>query len=168
MPTPEHQLENALVEKLRCLKYEYRQDVRDRATLDQNFREKFEALNQVSLTDGEFPRLLEEIIPPDVFIAARTTQERNSFTRGDGTAFNYTLVNIKDRCKNKSEVVNQLRINTGNSYDRYDVILLINGVPVAQIELKTVGISPRRAMEHIVDFKNDPGNGYTKTLALAA
>jgi type I restriction enzyme R subunit len=164
MPTPEHQLENALIEKLRGLKYEYRQDIRNRAALEQNFREKFEALNQVRLTDGEFPRLLEEIITPDVFTAARTIRERNSFTRDDGTPLNYTLVNIKDWCKNTFEVVNQLRINTDNSHHRYDVILLINGVPVAQIELKTLGISPRRAMEQIVDYKNDPGNGYTRTL----
>jgi type I restriction enzyme R subunit len=42
--------------------------------------------------------------------------------------------------------------------------MLINGVPCVQIELKTLGISPRRAMEQIVEYKNDPGNGYTKTL----
>ncbi len=44
------------------------------------------------------------------------------------------------------------------------MILLINGVPCVQIELKTLGISPRRAMEQIVEYKHDPGNGYTKTL----
>jgi type I restriction enzyme R subunit len=44
------------------------------------------------------------------------------------------------------------------------VILLINGVPCVQIELKTLGVNPRRAMEQIVEYKNDPGNGYTKTL----
>ena len=43
-------------------------------------------------------------------------------------------------------------------------MLLINGVPVVQIELKALGISPRRAMEQIVEYKNDPGNGYTNTL----
>ena len=57
-----------------------------------------------------------------------------------------------------------MRVNTDNSHHRYDVILLINGVPVVQIELKTLAISPRRAMQQIVDYKNDPGNGYTKTL----
>ena len=164
MPTPEHQLEEALIEKLRSLKYEYRPDIRDRAALEKNFREKFEALNRVTLTPGEFPRLLEEVITPDVFTAARTLRERNSFTRDDGTPLNFTLVNTKDWCKNTFEVVNQLRINTDNSHHRYDVILLINGVPAVQIELKTLGISPRRAMEQIVDYKNDPGNGYTKTL----
>ena len=164
MPTPERQLEEQLIEKLRGLKYEYRSDIRDRATVEKNFREKFEALNRVRLTEGEFRRLLDEIITPDVFAAARILRERNSFTRDDGTPLNYTLVNIKDWCKNSFEVINQLRINTDNSHHRYDVLLLINGVPVVQIELKTLGISPRRAMEQIVDYKNDPGNGYTRTL----
>jgi len=160
----ELEIEQALIKKLEDLKYSYCPYIRDRATLEQNFRSKFEALNQVRLTDSEFSRLLDEIITPDVFTAARTLRERNSFTRDDGTPLNYTLVNIKDWCKNTFEVVHQLRINTNNSHHRYDVILLINGIPVVQIELKTLGISPRRAMEQIVDYKNDPGNGYTKTL----
>src|SRR5205823_5446687 len=136
----------------------------DRATLEKNFRAKFEALNRVRLTDGEFQRFLEKIITPDVFAAARTLREINSFTRDDGTPLNYTLVNIKDWCKNTFEVVSQLRINTDNSHHRYDVLLLINGVPAVQIELKTLGINPRRAMEQIIEYKNDPGNGYTRTL----
>ena len=160
----ENQIEQDLISKLSDLKYVYRDDIRDRAALERNFREKFQELNRVSLTDGEFTRLLESIITPDVFTAARTLRERNSFERDDGTPLNYTLVNIKDWCKNTFEVINQLRINTDNSHHRYDVILLINGVPVAQIELKTLAITPRRAMQQIVDYKNDPGNGYSKTL----
>ncbi len=160
----EGDLETALIETLRSLKYTYRPDIRDRASLEANFRERFEALNRVNLTDGEFRRLLDEIVTPDVYEAARSIRNREAFVRDDGTPLNYTLVNIKDWCKNDFEVVNQLRINTDNSHHRYDVILLINGVPVVQIELKTLGISPRRAMEQIVDYKKDPGNGYTKTL----
>ena len=164
MSTFEQQLEDRLVEKLRNLNYRYRPDIRDRAALEQNFREKFEELNRVHLTDGEFGRLLGEIVTQDVFTAARTLRERNSFTRDDDTPLNYTLVNIKDWCKNSFEVINQLRINTDNSHHRYDVILLINGLPVVQIELKTLGVSPRRAMEQIVNYKKDPGNGYARTL----
>ncbi|WP_111559717.1 type I restriction endonuclease subunit R [Paracoccus sediminilitoris] len=164
MSKAERDLEEDLVAKLRDLKYEYRPDIRDRASLEANFRRKFEQLNRVTLTDGEFQRLLDEIVTSDVFTAARTLRERNNFTRDDGTPLNYTLVNIRDWCKNSFEVVNQLRINTDNSHHRYDVVLLINGVPVVQIELKTLGISPRRAMEQIVEYKNDPGNGYTKTI----
>src|SRR3954451_12036844 len=164
MTSSEYQLEEHLVQKLRDLKYDHRADIRDRATLERNFREKFQALNRVELTDGKFQRLLDEIITPDVFSAAKTLRTITSFTRDDGTPLNYTLVNIKDWCKNTFEIVNQLRINTDNSHHRYDVILLLNGVPVVQIELKALGISPRRAMEQIVEYKNDPGNGYTRTL----
>ena len=160
----EQQIEQALIDKLGDLKYTYRPDIRDRAALEHNFRQHFEALNRVHLTDSEFHRLLDSIITPDVFAAARHLRERNSFERDDGTPLYYTLVNIKDWCKNNFEVAKQLRINTDYSHHRYDVILLINGVPVVQIELKTLQISPRRAMQQIVDYKNDPGNGYNKTL----
>ena len=153
-----------LISKLQELKYSYREDIRDRATLEANLREKFQQLNRVKLTDEEFARLLEEIVTPDVFTAAQTLRTRNSFTREDGTPLNYTLVNLDDWCKNSFEVVNQLRINTDYSHHRFDVVLLINGVPVVQIELKTLGINPRRAIEQVVDYKTDPGNGFTRTL----
>jgi len=162
--TKEQQIEQSLISKLEDLKYTYREDIRDKAALEQNFRQKFEALNRVRLTDAEFNRLRDEIITADVFTAAQALREKGKFTREDGTPLEFTLVNIKDWCKNDFEVINQLRINTDNSFQRYDVILLINGVPVVQIELKTLQISPRRAMEQIVDYKNDPGNGYTNSL----
>jgi type I restriction enzyme R subunit len=164
MTTTESKIEQDLISKLEELKYIYRPEIRDRAALEQNFRQHFEALNRVHLTASEFARLLESIVTPDVFAAAKHLRERNSFERDDGTPLYYTLVNIKDWCKNNFEVINQLRINTDYSHHRFDVILLINGVPVTQIELKTLAISPRRAMQQIVEYKNDPGNGYTKTL----
>ena len=160
----EEHIEYGFIGKLQRLKYAYRDDIRDRTALEKNFREKFEALNRVKLTDAEFARLLDQIVTPDVFAAAKTLRNINDFTRDDGTPLNYTLVNIKDWCKNHFEVIHQLRINTDNSHHRYDVILLINGVPCVQIELKTLGVNPRRAMEQIVEYKQDPGNGYTKTL----
>ncbi|WPD21861.1 MAG: type I restriction endonuclease subunit R [Candidatus Electrothrix scaldis] len=160
----EQEIEQSLIEKLDDLKYTYRQDIRDRTGLEQNFRQHFEALNRVHLTDNEFPRLLEQLITPDVFVAARHLRELNTFERDDGTPLHYTLVNVTDWCKNSFEVVNQLRINTDNSHHRYDVLLLINGIPVVQIELKTLALNPRRAMQQVVDYKNDPGNGYGKTL----
>lgn len=162
--TTENQIEQDLIAKLIDLKYTYRPDIRDRETLEQNFRKKFEALNMVSLTDAEFARLRDSIVTNDVFAASKTLRTRNTFIREDGTRLHYTLVNIKDWCKNDYEVINQLRINTENSHHRYDVILLINGVPVVQIELKTLQVSPRRAMQQIVDYKNDPGNGYGNSL----
>lgn len=162
--TKEYQIEENLIEQLKELKYTYRSDIKDRKALEQNFKAKFEALNRVRLSESEFLRLREEIIEPDVFAASKKLRERQYFQREDGTPLHYTLVNIKDWCKNDFEVISQVRINTENSHQRYDIILLINGLPVVQIELKKLDVSHRKAMQQIVDYKNDPGNGYTNTL----
>ena len=162
--TKEAQIEENLISRLEDLKYTYRPDIRDRVSLEENFRKKFEALNRVNLTDAEFARLRDEIVSPDVFAASKKLRQRNTFMREDGTPLQYTLVNIREWCKNEFEVINQLRSNTENSHHRYDVMLLMNGIPVVQIELKTLQISPRRAMQQIVDYKSDPGNGYTNSL----
>lgn len=163
--TKEIQTEENLVKQLtEELKYTYRPDIVDRKTLEENFKAKFEALNRVRLTEYEFLRLREEIINPDVFATSKLLREQQYFQREDGTPLHFTLVNIKDWCKNDYEVIRQLRINTENSHQRYDVILLINGLPVVQIELKKLDISPRKAMQQIVDYKNEPGNGYSNSL----
>jgi len=160
----EPEIERALIDQLNALKYTYRSDIRDRDALERNFREKFEALNRVKLTDSEFTRLLEEIVTPDVFANAERLRNRNTFDREDGTPLYYQLIDVRDWCKNSYEVINQLRMNTRRSYHRYDVILLINGLPLVQIELKSLQISPRKAMKQIIDYRNDPGNGYTNSL----
>jgi type I restriction enzyme, R subunit len=160
----ENHIEINLIEQLKGLKYIYRPDIVDRKTLEQNFKTKFESLNRVRLSDNEFLRLREEIIQPDVYKASKLLRERQYFQREDGTPLHYTLVNIKDWCKNDFEVISQLRINTENSHQRYDIILLINGLPVVQIELKKFDKSPRKAMQQIVDYKNEPGNGYGNSL----
>lgn len=160
----ESQIENALIEQLKGLKYTYRPDIIDRKSLEQNFKLKFEHLNRVHLSDNEFLRLKEEIINADVFSASKFLREKQYFQREDGTPLHYTLVNIQDWCKNGFELINQLKINTENSNQRYDVIILINGLPLVQIELKRLDISPRKAMQQIVDYKNEPGNGYGNSL----
>ncbi len=160
----EQQMEQSLINKLTDLKYIYRHDIKDNDALERNFREKFEALNHVKLTDTEFARLLDSIISPDVFTCSERLRHLNTFEREDGTPLHYQLVNLKDWCKNSFEVVNQLRINTKSSFHRYDVILLLNGLPLVQVELKSLAVSPRRAMQQITQYKEDPGNGYTNTL----
>ncbi len=162
--TKEAQIEDNFIAKLKDLKYTYRPNIRDRMSLEENFRKKFEALNRCKLTSSEFARLRDDIINPDVFTTSRQLRERNTFIREDGTPLQYTLVNIKDWCKNDFEVIHQLRMNTENSYHRYDVLLLINGIPVVQVELKTLEVSPRKAMKQIVDYKSDLSNGYTNSL----
>lgn len=160
----ERDIEKHLIDKLVAEKYIYRPDIRTVEALDNNFREKFNKLNSVNLSDSEFERLKSEIITPDVFANADRLRKMNEFIRDDDTPLTYTLVNIRDWCKNDYEIVNQLRINNDKSYHRYDVNILINGIPVVHIELKTLDIVPRRAMEQIVQYKNDVGNGFTNTL----
>ena len=160
----EQQIENSFIEKLVSLGYVYRTDIKDRYDLENNFKEHFQRLNRVKLSEDEFTRLKTEIITADVFSASKLLREINTFKRDDDTPLQYSLVNIRDWCKNEFEVINQLRINTENSHHRYDVIILINGIPVVQIELKSLQITPKRAMEQIVEYKNDEGNGYTNSL----
>src|SRR5690606_24350999 len=123
-----------------------RPDIIDRKSLEQNFRSKFEALNRVRMTDSEFLRLREEIIEPDVFKASRKLREQQFFQREDGTPLHYTLVNNKDWCKNDFQIISQLLINTIDNRLRFDIILLNNRLPVVQIELNRLDISPRKAM----------------------
>lgn len=160
----EAQLEQQFIEKLQELKYTYRNDIHDLKSLEKNFREKFERLNFVSLSDDEFSKLLQENITSDVFTASKHLREKQTFVRNDGTTFDYSLVNLRDWCKNEYEVINQLTINTDNSHHRYDVVILINGLPLVQIELKRHSVSPLKAVEQIVRYKQDRGNGYTNTL----
>lgn len=122
----EKQIELSFIEKLKELKYIYREDIKDKASLEENFRKRFQELNRVRLSDSEFARLKESIITPDVFSAAKILRETNTFKRDDDTPLQYTLVNTNDWCKNEYEVINQLRINTENSHHRYDVIILIS------------------------------------------
>lgn len=160
----ERQIEDSFIGKLEKLNYIYRDDIKDKAALEQNFRNHFQNLNRVNLSDSEFERLKESILTSDIFAAAKQLRETNTFQRDDDTPLQYTLVNTADWCKNEYEIINQLRINTENSYHRYDVMILINGIPVVQVELKSLEITPKRAMEQIVAYKNDPGNGYTNSL----
>lgn len=163
-PQKESQIEQHFIRHLEGLGYVYRKDIKDRASLEQNFRNKFEALNQVQLTDGEFERLMEKIVRADVYEASKTLRDKVEINHDDGTTRFYPLVNLQNWCKNDYEVINQLRINTHSSYHRYDVIILVNGLPLVQVELKAHGVSPRVAIKQIVDYKNDRANGYEHTL----
>lgn len=162
--TRESEIETKFIEQLLKQSYIYRGDIKDRYDLEENFRNHFNNLNRVNLSDKEFANLKASIIKDNIFDVSKILRAENYMEREDGTPLFYSLVNKKDWCKNEFEVVNQLRINTENSYHRYDVIILINGLPIVQIELKEYATNPKRAMEQIIKYKNDIGNGYTNSL----
>lgn len=163
-PQKESQIEQHFIRHLEGLGYKYCKDIKNQASLEANFRNKFEALNNVRLTDGEFKRLMDNIVSSDVYKASKTLRDKVEVVHDDGTTQFYPLVNLQNWCKNDYEVINQLRINTHSSYHRYDVIILVNGLPLVQVELKAHGVSPRVAIKQIVDYKNDRANGYEHTL----
>jgi len=113
MTTSEQQIELDLIAKLCDLKYTYRPDIRDRTALEANFRAKFEAINQVRLTDSEFQRLRDSIVTDDVYNAAKTPRNINSFERDDGIQLNYTLVNnpglVQERLRSHQPATHQHR-----------------------------------------------------------
>lgn len=162
--TREAEIEAQFIEQLVRQGYIYRENIKDRYDLEDNFRNHFNKLNRVNLSNKEFANLKASIIKDDIFDVSKILRAENYMEREDGTPLFYSLVNKKDWCKNEFEVVNQLRINTENSFHRYDVIILINGIPVVQVELKEYATNPKRAMEQIVKYKNDIGNGYTNSL----
>ncbi len=164
--TKEKNIEEQFIQKLQDLKYTYRPDIRSVDELNQNFKQKFEELNKVHLSDSEFQRLLENIISKDVFIASNNLRKKHTLIRDDNTPLHYTLIDISshDWCKNSFEVINQLNKTDPKYHHRYDVIILLNGLPLVHVELKTLQVSPRRAIEQIVNYKKDINNGYTKTL----
>ncbi len=164
MKREEDKFENFVIEELRKYAYTYREDIIDRASLEKNFREKFNALNKVTLADPEFARLLQEIVTVDVFKASKTLRTQGYLERDDGTPLYYTLVNHKDWCKNSYEIINQARFSTDYSHHNYDVVILLNGVPVVHIELKSHKVSARNAIAQIVKYKKDHGSSYTRTL----
>ena len=140
----ENQIEDRFIRHLKGLGYVHRTDIKDRASLEENFRNKFEALNGVRLTDGEFERLMRSIISSDVYEASKTLRDKGILTRDDGTTLYYSLVNLQNWCKNEYEVINQLRINTHSSHHRYDVIILRHSFATRCIEsgcdYKTVSV----------------------------
>lgn len=101
----EAHIEERFIAKLVSLKYTHRPDIHSLDALEANFREKFERLNAVNLSDSEFARLLDLITTPDVYKSAELLRGINSFERDDGTPLNFSLVNIKDWCKNDYEIV---------------------------------------------------------------
>ncbi|UTH02865.1 type I restriction endonuclease subunit R [Macrococcoides canis] len=137
-------LEKDVMERLVDLGYERVNIVND-IQLKDNFRNilnerHMDKLNNEPLTDREFERLMTQINGKSVFESAQILRDKFVLKRDDETEVYLEFFNTKKWCQNKFQVTNQIAVN--DKYKgRYDVTLLINGLPILQMELKRSGIA---------------------------
>jgi len=158
MTPPERQLEEQLIEKLVGLKYEYRPSIRNRAALDQNFREKFEALNRVRLTNAEFARLLDEVVTPDVYYFANNNTRHFAFNADERFLPVYEFA---DEANRKITHLDEFaatflkKCDLGRTISRYMVLI---ATEQKLMIMRTYHVS---AVQHMVKcIDEDNGNGY--------
>lgn len=140
-------LENNLIKQLRGLGYAS-VTILDGEALVSNLQSQLEVFNETTFTDKEFDAILNHLAKGNVFEKAKTLRDRFQLTKEDGTSFYVRFFNADDNSKNLFQVSSQ--ITQKGLYDnRYDVTLLVNGLPLVQIELKRSGIEIKEAFNQI-------------------
>lgn len=148
MPTQsEAQLEESLITRLGALGWAP-VALRDEAAVIANLKAQLEAHNGLTLTEGEFARVLNHLDKGTVFERAKTLRDRYHLIREDGSSEFIEFMNTREWCQNCYQVANQL--GAGDTYrNRYDVTLLVNGLPLVQIELKRRGLELKEAFNQV-------------------
>lgn len=140
-------LEANLIQKLSENGYE-RVNISDEKELVANFRIQLEKLNKIELTDDEFDRILIHLDEGTIFDKAKKLRDYFPLKREGEPTIYIKFLNQKEWCKNIFQVTNQVTVN-GKYQNRYDVTLLINGLPLVQIELKRRGMPLKEAFNQI-------------------
>lgn len=122
--------------------------VHDGDTLLANLKSQLERFNKTSFTAKEFDAVLNHLAKGNVFEKAKTLRDWFNLTKEDGTTFYVRFFNNEDWSKNLYQVTNQVQ-QQGSFLNRYDVTLLVNGLPLVQIELKRKGIEIKEAFNQI-------------------
>ncbi len=144
---PEQLLENGLIDQLQSLGYEL-VTLKEEADLVQNFKRQIEKHNKVELTEAEFNQIMLYINKGNIFERAKTLRSRIPYVNSLGENKTIQLLESKNWCKNEFQVANQITMK--GSYDnRYDVTILINGLPLVQVELKRRGLELKEAFNQI-------------------
>lgn len=154
----EAQMEEALITQLDRNGIRYEPDITNEDALIANFRSRIESLNDLSFTDGEWDRFLNLIKGyKGVLAKTRLFQEERvvAFKLDDGQDANIRIVDEYDPLRNTLQVINQYRAEGGKRRNRYDVTILMNGLPVLQIELKRRGVSIKEAFNQIERYQNE-------------
>ena len=144
---PEQLLENNLIDQLTGLGYQ-RIILRDEQEVVLNFKQQIEKHNNTTLTDAEFKQILIYINKGNTFERAKTLRSRIPYVNDLGENKTIQLLDSKHWCKNEFQVANQISMK-GNYDNRYDVTILINGLPLVQIELKRRGLELKEAFNQI-------------------
>lgn len=144
----EAQLEENLIKRLVGLGYD-RVTIRDSAELHANLKSQLEKHNGFSLSDDEFARVLNALGKGNVFDKATTLRQPKILIHGDDGKPRYIdLLNTDHWCQNQYQVTHQISVE-GRYKNRYDVTLLVNGLPLVQIELKRRGVELKQAFNQI-------------------
>ncbi|HEL1580324.1 TPA: type I restriction endonuclease subunit R [Streptococcus suis] len=158
----EADLEKELIADLQQQGYEYLNYLTTPEALLGNLRTQMETLNRVSFTDAEWQRFLDEYLnKPSESLIDRTRKLHDDhvydFIFDDGHIQNIYLWDKKNISRNKLQVINQMK-QTGTSANRYDVTLLVNGLPLVQIELKKRGVAIREAFNQVHRYSKESFN----------
>lgn len=165
----EAKLEDRMIDQLRRQGYNYI-EINDVKELEQNFRNQVNLHNKVELkgkdlSDKEFEKLMIKISGKSIFQSAKELRQKHDIIRDDGTIAYIELFNTKEWCKNLFQVTHQTTVE-GKYVNRYDVTILINGLPLVQIELKRRGIDMKEAFDQIKRYKNHSYNGLYRFIQL--
>lgn len=143
----EAQLETALIQRLNDLGWAS-VAIPDNAALEANLRAQLEGHNGLRFSDGEFRTILNHLGKGSTFEKAKTLRDRMALQRDDGTTAYVQFFNTREWCRNRYQVTSQVT-QMGSYQTRYDVTLLVNGLPLIQIELKRRGMELKEAFNQI-------------------
>lgn len=152
-------LENEFIRLLQGQGYEYIQ-VRSEAELIQNLRRQLEALNRMTFTEEEWKRFFKNnLAGANEGIVEKTRKIQSDHVqplqRDDGTSKNVYLLDKKNIHNNRLQVLNQYEEDQGKRNTRYDVTILVNGLPLVHVELKRRGVPIREAFNQIKRYQRD-------------
>ena len=155
----EADLEREFIKNLQNQGYEYL-IIHNEKELIANLKDKLEKLNNIIFSEKEWERFFKEKIAnknESIIEKTRTIQEDyiKSFTRDNATLINIFLIDKKNIHNNFLQVINQYEEENGNHNTRYDVSILVNGLPLIHIELKRRGVAIREAFNQINRYQRD-------------
>ena len=158
----ENALEREFIEDLIGQGYEYLSQLTTPAALLENVRTQLQNLNSVTFSDAEWARFVEEYLdaPSDNLVEKSRKLHRDyiyDFVFDDGHIQNIYLVDKKNIIRNKVQVINQFE-QKGSHANRYDVTILVNGLPLVQIELKKRGVAIREAFNQVHRYSKESFN----------